>query len=75
MKETISHLKAPNSMIFSPDNIRLYMDSFIVLKLASNMSFCVKRKDSGKEVDYMEIFIFFREKIELLFVTNSTLTF
>lgn len=39
------------------------------------MSFCVKRKDSGKEVDYMEIFIFFREKIELLFVTNSTLTF
>ena len=75
MKETISHLKAPNSMVLSPDNIRLYMDPFIVLKLASNMSFCVKRKDSGKEVDYMEIFIFFREKIELLFVTNSTLTF
>lgn len=47
----------------------------MVLKLALNMSICVKRKDSGKEFDYMEIFIFFREKIELLFVTNSMLTF
>lgn len=51
------------------------MDPFMVLKLASNMSICVKRKGSVKKFDYMEIFIFFREMIELLFVTNSTLTF
>lgn len=47
----------------------------MILKLASNMSIYVKRKDSGKEFDYMEIFIFFWEKIELLFITNSMLTF
>lgn len=43
----------------SLDNTRLYMDPFMSLKLASNVSVYVKRKGSGNKFDCMEIIGFF----------------